>query len=249
MPRTALQLYSLREVDRPLADIVEAVADAGYDGVEFAYRLADADHDAVRAALDRTDTAAASAHVPIDRLEDDRDGTVDRYRDLGCETLVVPYLPGDAFATREAVAGAADRLTALGEALADTGVGFGYHNHDHEFVTLDDDRTAYDELAAATGDVVDLQIDVGLAALAGRDPVALLERYADRLGSVHLKDYDLDAERSADLGDGDVPIGECVEVALAVDVEWFVVEFEDADDPLASAQHSLDALRELRDDI
>lgn len=241
--RAALQLYSLRDVPAPLPEVLERVGEQGYEGVEFAYRLPDADHEAVRDALDATGVTAASAHVPVDRF-DDVESVVERYAGLDCRTLVVPYLDESHFESRGAVERAAARLTDIGERLADRGVDFGYHNHTHEFVSLED-GTAYEALAAATPTTVDLQLDVGLAALAGQDPVALVERYGDRITQLHCKDYDLDAGESVDLGDGDVDVAGCIEAAREADVEWAIVEFEDSDDPFASAERSLAALEEL----
>lgn len=236
---TALQLYSLRTVDEPLASLVETVGAMGYEGVEFAYRLPDADPEAVAETLERSGVAAAGAHVPIDQLDE-----LGPYRTLGCETLVVPYLDETNFESRAAVERTATRLTDAAERLVDRGIALGYHNHSHEFVRLED-GTAYEALAVATPTTVDLQLDVGHAALAGEDPVALLERYGDRIRQVHLKDYDLEREVSVALGEGDVDIAGCVDAALEADVEWGIVEFEDSDEPLDTAERSIEALGEL----
>lgn len=242
--RTAIQLYSLRDVSAPLAEVVERMGQMGYEGVEFAYRLADADEEAVRDVLDAADVTAAGAHVPLERFED-VESVADTYAGLGCETLVVPYLDESHFESRGAVERAAARLTDVGERLADRGIDFGYHNHTHEFVPLED-GTAYEVLAAATPTTVDLQVDVGLAALAGQDPVALVERYGDRITQLHCKDYDLEAERSVDLGNGDVDVAGCLDAAREAGVEWAIVEFEDSEDPFESAERSLAAQETLR---
>lgn len=240
--RTALQLYSVRDVDEPLPWLVESVAEMGYEGVEFAYRLPDADAEAVAEALDRTGVVAAGAHVPVERF--DELARLPEYRTLGCGSLVVPYLDESHFDSREAVERTAAHLADIGERLADHPFDFGYHNHSHEFVPIED-GTAYEMLAAATPSTVALQLDVGHARLAGQDPVALLERYGDRIQQVHLKDYDTDRGTSVALGEGDVDVGGCVDAALAADVEWGVVEFEDSDDPLRTAERSLETLSGL----
>ena len=41
--RTAVQLYTLRDVEGSLESLLERVAAAGFDGVEFAYRLPESD--------------------------------------------------------------------------------------------------------------------------------------------------------------------------------------------------------------
>lgn len=241
--RHAIQLYSLRSVERPLPELIEAVAQRGYDGVEFAYRVDEADASPLRSAMDAVGIVAAGAHVPIEQFES-LEATLDRYTTLGCETLVVPYLPPERFADGEAIGDAAAELAALADDLAAADIACGYHNHDHEFVTVDGEA-AYDVLAGATPTSLQLQVDVGLAALAGRDPVALIERYADRIAQVHLKDYDLASGESVDLGDGDVDIAACVAAARAADVAWAIVEFESSDDPLASAERSIETLSRL----
>lgn len=54
MVRPGIQLYTLRDVDLPLPEILDLVADAVFGGVEFAYRVARAGTDEVRSALDET---------------------------------------------------------------------------------------------------------------------------------------------------------------------------------------------------
>lgn len=242
--RTAIQLYSLRTVETPLPELVERVGAMGYDGVEFAYRVPDADADRVTAAMDRAGVRPAGAHVPLERFED-LEATVDAYRSLGCPRLVVPYLPADLFADADGVARAATRLADLARALGERDLPLDYHNHDHEFTPLGD-RGAYDALVASTPATVGLQVDVGLAARAGVPPADLLARHADRLASVHLKDYHLDSGRPAHLGDGDVPIEDCLAAARAANVEWAIVEFEESEIPVRSAERSLATLTSFR---
>lgn len=241
--RPAIQLYSLRTVERPLPELVSAVAHRGYDGVEFAYRVDEAEPEPLRQTMDDAGIDAAGAHVPIESFETFT-ATVDRYRTLGCETLVVPYLPAERFTDRAAIDAAGADLADIAERLTAADLACGYHNHDHEFVAVDGDA-AYDRLASATPASLRLQVDVGLAALAGRDPVALIDRYADRITQVHLKDYDLSTEESVDLGDGDVDIAGCIDAAQAAEVEWAIVEFESSEDPLASADGSFETLSAL----
>ena len=61
MVRTGTQLYTLRNVEKPFMDVLETVADAGFEGVEFAYRVPDEDPEEVRATLDEAGVAVAGA--------------------------------------------------------------------------------------------------------------------------------------------------------------------------------------------
>lgn len=259
--KTAVQLFSLRELAEPLARTVERVAatgaddDSALDGVELA-GLGD-DPDAVVEALVDTGLDVAGAHVPFEAHQADPPGVADEYGALGCDHLVVPLLPPDRFAETDAIVEAAADLSTLARTLPDD-VRLSYHNHEHEFAAVGDGDGGRDERVdgASDGDAggehgtesgldvlashlaadVGLELDVGWAVAAGADPVALLERHADRVELLHLKDVvgDPDAERGARpvaLGEGEVDLPAVLAAARDADVEWVVVEHDDPDDP------------------
>lgn len=244
MVRTGTQLYTLRNVEKPFMDVLETVADAGFEGVEFAYRVPDEDPEEVRATLDEAGVAVAGAHVPIDALEDDLKDTVAFYEALGCTEFVVPWLDEEHFTSMANVERAAERLDAIAVDLADSAehdVRLHYHNHDHEFVGLDD-GTAFDALVEATD--IGIELDLGLALLGGADPAALLDRIGDRAALVHLKDIDTETGESVPLGEGDLDIEGCVEKFVANGGEWLIYEYE-GEDPLDSQPTAAKRMHEL----
>jgi sugar phosphate isomerase/epimerase len=82
----------------------------------------------------------------------------------------------------------ADKLNHLGEICKRSGIGFAYHNHHMEFVSLGDVR-AYDILLARTDPgLVQMELDIGWAAVAGVDGAQYLDRYPARFIACHLKD-------------------------------------------------------------
>lgn len=238
--RTAVQLYTLREVDATLPELIELVAGAGFDGVEFA-GLGDAERRAVAEALEAADLGVAGAHVDVDGLEADPEGIAGRYRPLGCETVVVPFLDESCFAGAAAVDATARRLSNLGVRLKEQGLGLAYHNHEHEFVPMEG-RTAFERLADTVSHRVGLELDVGWAAAAGQDPVDLMERFGDRISLVHLKDVDAATGTPVDLGEGDVDVDGCVRAAEAVDADWLVFEHDRPADPIASVESAAERL-------
>ncbi|WP_253227382.1 MULTISPECIES: sugar phosphate isomerase/epimerase [unclassified Haladaptatus] len=217
------------------------VSDAGFTGVEFAFRLSDADQDAVRDVLNETGTEVAGAHVPIEWLETDFDETMDRYQRLGCETVVIPSIDDSYFESKSTVANAADRLMQLAKRIDDRGMQFCYHNHAHEFVRLED-QWAFDELVAATDESVSFQLDLPAALYAGADPVALLHRVGDRTQTVHFYDRDIDTKASVSFGDGDVDLSGCIAAAREVDVEWVLYEGDYEKDTLQGAASTISEL-------
>jgi sugar phosphate isomerase/epimerase len=240
--RSAIQLYSLRSLDEPLPSVLDRVGATAFDGVEFA-DLGDAAPDAIAKALDEANLAAAAAHVPFDELDGDLDDVADRYRSLGCETLVVPYLDDDHFRDEAAVAETAAALEDLAKGLSVVGLSLCYHNHDHELVDAGG-KTALERLIEGT-DEVKFELDAGWVAAAGYDPVDFLERYGDRIPLVHVKDVAAETGAPVELGEGDLDARAVVEAAHEAGVEWLVYEHDEPEDALASLEHGAERLERL----
>ncbi|WP_135824133.1 sugar phosphate isomerase/epimerase family protein [Halorussus ruber] len=247
--RSAIQLYTLRDLDDTLPELLERVGETEFEGVEFA-GLGDSNPDEIRGTLDDTGLDAAAAHVGIEDLEADLDGVVEAYRTLGCDRIVVPYLDETHFASRQAVADTGRRLAELDARLGDHGVRFGYHNHDHEFTDLGGEdggqansggESAFDQLADETD--IDLELDVGWATAAGRNPVELLDHLRGRVPLVHLKD--VAGTTPVELGEGDLEIEECVRAASEAGTEWLVYEHDEPTDAEESLRHGAETLAEL----
>lgn len=240
--RTAIQLYTLRNLERPLPDLLELVAETDFDGVEFA-GLGGTDPEQVAATLSKTGLGVAGAHVPIEELTENFEETVDTYRAVGCGTLVVPMLDAEQFQSVEALAETAQRLDDLARRLLAMDVRLCYHNHDFEFVSIDGED-AFDWLVAETHDV-GFELDVGWAKAAGRDPIALLEHLSGRVPLVHLKDVAVESSDPTELGDGDLNLAACAHAAECAGASWLVYEHDDPEDPEASLFHGAEMLESL----
>lgn len=231
-----INLYTLRDLDEPLPNVIERVSTAGYDGVEFA----GVEGGPIRETLEETGLTTAGAHVPIEDLEDEFDRTVETYRDLDCERLVVPYLPESEFESMEAVENTVRKLDDLGDRLAEDGFALHYHNHDHEFMDLGD-TTGFEALCERSS--VGLELDMGWIRAADRDPAAFLDQYADRVSLVHLKDT-LDGT-PVELGEGELDLEKCSGAAREAGVEWLIYEHDFPENPLESLKHGMETLRSI----
>lgn len=243
MAGTAIQLYTLRHLQRPMPELLEAVAAAGYEGVEFAgIPGTEAERAAVADALDDATLAAVGAHVGVETVEGDPAGTAETYGRLGCSELVIPYLGESQFESAEAAAATGAHLEELAHALSGTGARLHYHNHDHELRAVDG-RTALDAMAAATEDLR-LEIDLGWVAAGGADPAAFVRRHADRTELLHVTDVDGVGGSSAEVGEGIVDVDACLAAARDADVEWLVYEHDEPADPEASMRHGVEVLED-----
>lgn len=241
MVRTAVGLYTLRDADEELPAVIDRVGEAGYDGVEFAFRVEEADPAAVAAALSRSDLSVTGAHVGPD-FRERFDAHVARYRALGCPALVLSRLADDYLGSPAAVERGGRRLREDAALVDGAGFDFLYHNHEREFERYDG-RLGFDWLVEGT-ESVGFVLDVGWVAAAGEDPVGVIERYGDRIPQIHLADVDSTGAQ-VELGDGVVDVSGCVRAAREAGVEWLVYEHDDPADPYAAIDAAATSISDL----
>jgi sugar phosphate isomerase/epimerase len=105
---------------------------------------------------------------------------------------------------------------------------FEYHNHEHEYRRDFGGRNALDVLFEAAPSLK-YQMDIGWVTAGGADPVAMLDRYRERVTSIHVKDLPRSYVRGSgavmpDLGEGETPIAQAVRKALGMGVPDLIVE-------------------------
>ncbi len=239
MAKTACQLYILREHEESLPKLIKAVGEAGFDGVEFAYRVDEHEPQELRGVIDRTELGVAGAHIHKDELDEHFEAVVTRNRSLGCERIVIPWLDEELFASRQAIESTGEMLESLADELADHDMALSYHNHVHEFDQVGD-QSALEHLIDVTDERLGIQLDVGIAHAAGADPVSLLDRLDGRIPTIHFRDHSATDAYDVVPGEGDVDLIGCAEAARAGGTEWFI--YEGPDEPLAQAANAINAL-------
>lgn len=238
--KTAIQLYTLRNLPDTVPQLVQRVGAVdnnggpGYDAVETA-GLGDGGPGEVADALEQTGLGGAAAHVGLGALEDDFGGTVEAYSEVGIDTFVVPYLDPSEIDTVEKVEELAGRMNDVADQLSDVDgeATLGFHNHDGEFQSLEDDRTPMEVFDEALNDDVIFEIDVGWVLTAGYDPVEVIEQYSDRTQLIHMKDM-ADGE-FAEIGEGNVDMRAVARTARKeADVDYLIYEHDDPANPAGS---------------
>ena len=242
------QLYSSRN-HGPLPDTLKMLADLGYTRVEGFGGLLD-DLGALKAQLDEAGLAMPTVHVGLPMIED-RPDHVARLTDLGVGTVFCPAIPKedrpDTAAGWEDMARRLDRAAAP---LRDAGLAVGWHNHDFEFRPLSDGSRAIDAMFEAAPDLV-WEADIAWVTKGGADPFAEIERYADRIVAVHVKDIAPDGEAQeedgwADVGHGTLPWTRLMtSIRERTQAEHFVMEHDNPSDDRRFAERSLAAAKGL----
>lgn len=186
----ALQIYTVRdEAEKDFAGTMKKVREMGYEYVEPAglYGIPAAEF---RRVLEENGLRAICAHVPIMELISDLDRTLADYRTIGCEYLAIPYLPEEMRPGTPGFAETLRQIERIGRSSKALGMPLLYHNHDFEFVKMEDGSFGLDYLyRAIPADLLQTELDVCWVKVAGQDPAAYIRRYAGRSPIVHLKDY------------------------------------------------------------
>ncbi len=189
-----LELYSVRnELKQNLEATVRAVAQMGYQGVEFYAPYFDWSENQtkqMRKFLDDLGIRCFSTHNDSSFLGPEKIG---RARDmnliLGSKYVVMASAkpkPGP-----DGWRAVADSLNVAADELEASGLKAGYHNHQREF-TPDGSQRPIEILAKNTKPSVMLQLDVGTCLEAGSDPVAWIRANPGRIRSLHCKDWSPD---------------------------------------------------------
>ncbi len=207
--RIGLQLYSVRQA--LAADpwgTLESIAAAGYKYIEAA------NHDAMndpgvgfgvsaaefRAKLNELGLSIVGCHInPLDvsilprALEYQAElGNTD----FGCDIEFFPY--GD----RDYILQRADTFNQIGALAKSHGMRFYYHNHFQEFQRCGDEYVYEMILDNTDPDLVKIEMDTYWMYRGGQDPLAWMERYADRIILLHQKDFPSESPQPMNLFDG-----------------------------------------------
>ena len=184
-----VQLYSIRDsVEADMHAALAKVKELGYDGVEFAGLYGNKPAD-IRAWCAELGLNPISAHVPLDDMLADTEGTLAAYKEIGVRFVVVPYV------TEERRPGAAKfdetiaEIARIGEIAADMGLTLLYHNHDFEFKKVDGEYgldILYKKVPAA---YLQTELDTCWVNVGGENPADFVRKYTGRAPVVHLKDF------------------------------------------------------------
>jgi sugar phosphate isomerase/epimerase len=199
----AIQLYSGRKFP-PLESQIAVVASCGFTHVETFGPLNEAPQE-TRRVLDRHGLAAVSAHVSLDDLEGAMARAIKASRALGVEFLVAPYLPPERRPNdRSGWIALGERLARCRDTIARDGLRFAWHNHDFEFVRLQDGSYPIEHILGAD---LSWEADLAWLTLGDADPTAWIGRYRGRIPLVHVKDLAPAGARTDEDGWADVGKG------------------------------------------
>ena len=236
-----LELYSVRnECKADFPGTVAQVAKIGYKGVEFAGYWGRYAKE-IRQMVDDNGLVTCGSHTPFEDLQPAKiDATIEFNQIIGNKFIICPYMTGK---TRADWLAHAKMFNALSDKLRPLGLWIGYHAHAHDFEKFDGE-TAWDIFFGNTKKEVIMQLDTCNCCQGGADPVAVLNQYPGRVRSIHIKPFSTNPE--AILGEDTINWPAVFAFCeTRGDTQWYVVEHETSQHPLATVRRTYQKLKEL----
>lgn len=196
-----------------------------------------------------------SVGADYNQLKTDLQSVIGNAKAYGAKYVVCFWIPHNGSFTLDNAREAVDVFNTAGKVLKENGLSFCYHPHGYEFGAWES-SDLFDYLLTKTNPLyVNFEMDVFWIKQPGKDPVALLEKYAGRFPLMHLKDRkpgtpnsqdgQADEESNVVLGQGDVGIAAIMKVAKKYGVKHFFIE-DESSRSLQQVPESLAFLKSLK---
>lgn len=198
-----------------------------------------------------------SLHSDLGSLEKDIKAVADEAKSFGTTYVGITGVYRFDFSSLAEVESLAQRLNAVGKALADEGVQLLYHNHNCELQKVDDGRTAYEVLIEETDPAyVNFEFDSYWMTDGGANVPSLMEKLGSRLVFWHINDRGCTpkgpymtpilTEGGTELGNGNMDLETLADIAVKNGVKSVIVETHQnwvEDDPIKSFWVSADFMK------
>lgn len=247
----AAQLTTVRElVKQDFPGTLRDLSKMGWPAVQIS-RLWGWEAKEVAAVLNETGLQVAGMHVNFERLVEDLDAVVAEAVLFNTKDIVLKSMPGKTKTAPDYIS-VRSVLNEVGRKLSANGYRISYHNHDYEFQTTVEGKTALEYLLEPVeSNSLLAEIDVYWVKKGGRDPLEFIRPYANRMPIIHLKDMTADETQTfAEIGTGLIDFEPILAWGERNGIEWYAVEQDKcAGNPMDSLQISLDNLNNMAERI
>ena len=156
-----------------------------------------------------------------------------------------PWLTGGPFKLEDCKR-SAEKLNSLGETCLKHGLTLCWHNHDKEFIAMED-GLPFDYLMGHTDkNLVKCEMDIYWVAKGGADPLAILKKYAGQIPILHVKDMASGESKDFECaGSGIIDFPAIFKEAAEQGIEHYFVERDKVVDGMACLKSSGTYLKNL----
>lgn len=233
-------------------ELFKGIANVGYHCVEVSQIPMTAENTAdmkracddfgIKIAAGSAATAPMMPGMPGEFLCSDFDKIVGDCKTLGYDMLRIGMLPMTCMGSYEKAMDFVREADDFAQKLKEHGIDLYYHNHHVEFVKYNGQYLL--DIIKNNTKHIGFELDTHWIQRGGENPVEFIKQYAGRIRLLHLKDYRIgevkmpegpfdpktfmaafgDCIEFAEVGEGSLPMKECIEAGLAGGSEYFLVE-------------------------
>ena len=275
LPAPGLQLFTLMsEIDNDTVGTLQKVASYGYKNIETAFSkqsgiygrkpkefkslLSDMgmqwrSHHVIGGAIKlppgyKMPTGADGKPMmmpAMKNLTDNSQELIDTVAEGGIPYIVCANIPVN---TGDSIKQAAEVLQKAGEQAKKAGLQLVYHNHANEFTSIDG-IVAYDYfLSQINADILKMELDLGWAFKAGKNPVDIFNQHPGRFPLWHVKDMTADGAIVA-FGEGTYDFTSTFKNASKSGLQYFFIEQDFPKKPFESIQSSIQKFENFKNTL
>ncbi len=199
-----------------------------------------------------------SLHADLGSLENRIDEVISKARELDTNKIVITGMYRFDYGNYDDVKSLAKRLDKVGARLHESDLQLLYHNHNVEFLKVDNKYTAYEMILKDTDpDLVKVEFDSYWPAEAGVDFIPLMEQLGERLVLYHINDRGTRLKKvpitpilksdSIELGHGNMPLKRILGLDCIKNVDAIILESHRNwvnNNPIESLEKSIAFLQE-----
>ncbi len=185
------QMFNVREFTKTLEgldDSLKKVADIGYEIVQIS-GTCEYDPMWMKDTLQKYNLTCAITHTNYKRLIAETEAVVREHAVYGCKNIGIGIMPKEMLGSLEGYEAFKKEIIPVALKMRDLGVKLQYHNHWQEFEKFDGKDVMQRMIEEFPEDAMDFTFDLGWAASADADVLALIDQLKGRLSRIHLKDY------------------------------------------------------------
>jgi sugar phosphate isomerase/epimerase len=243
--RTALQLYSIRDVVAATnyESSVRKISDMGYKAVETA-GFPGTTPGAAAKLFAELGITVVSAHVGLP-LGDQKNEILDTMAALGNPRMLCSQIGPADVANLDTIKALCDKLNEGYEVASSNGLSYGIHNHWWEFGQING-RLIHHYMLDLLNPGIFFEIDTYWVKVAGSDPVDIVKSLGLRAPLLHIKDGPGIKEAAMTAVGGGIMDVQAILKAGGDNVKWLIVELDNCDgDIMTAVKQSYDYLATL----
>jgi sugar phosphate isomerase/epimerase len=257
-----LQLYTIRDaMGVDVQGSLKKVSDAGYKYIEPA-GYADGKFYGIeplefKKMVNDLGMEIISSHTQVEAQGitlDNAKRMVEDHAKLGVKYCVQPWVVEEARKTVASYQKMVADWNQVGAMMKQSGIMFGYHNHNFEFDTVEGKIPYFDIfLAELDKDLVTMELDIFWTTKAGQNPIEIIKKYPGRFQLFHMKDMftneapfftTVGVTDFAPVGEGVINFKDILAVKDIAGMKYMIVEQDSTKDgdPFGAIQKSISNL-------